>query len=318
MMILLELKENLKVLYARFSVPVTALIRFMLSFFTLWVLNSNLGFMEQMDSIVVMAVLSLVCAILPYGAICLVMAAVLLGHIYMVSLEIALLTAAFMVIVTLLYYGFQPGDSYWLLLTPLAFFLKIPYAIPLLAGLSGTLIGIFPVGFGIVIYYIISYVKQNAGVLTNDTTADVTQKCVQMLRAMISNHEMMVFLAACAAGILIVYLVRTLSVDYAWIIAIALGTIGQFAVVFVGDIFLDVTLSLGNILIGMLISVAIAGVYHFFVFAVDYSRTEFMQFEDDDYVYYVKAVPKVAVSKSDVRVQRMNNPRGFRRGGRQD
>ena len=31
---------------------------------------------------------------------------------------------------------------------------------------------------------------------------------------------------------------------------------------------------------------------------VDYTRIESVQFEDDDYYYYVKAVPKVTVSDS--------------------
>jgi hypothetical protein len=39
---------------------------------------------------------------------------------------------------------------------------------------------------------------------------------------------------------------------------------------------------------------------------VDYSRTEYVQFEDDDYYYYVKAVPKLTVSAPDVKVQKIN------------
>ena len=31
-----------------------------------------------------------------------------------------------------------------------------------------------------------------------------------------------------------------------------------------------------------------------------------MQFEDDDYYYYVKAVPKMTVSSTDVKVQRIS------------
>lgn len=71
----------------------------------------------------------------------------------------------------------------------------------------------------------------------------------------------------------------------------------------------NITVSVPEILIGSLVSLAIAGLYHFFVFAVDYSRTEYTQFEDDDYVYYVKAVPKVVASRPVVRVQRINNPK---------
>ncbi len=46
--------------------------------------------------------------------------------------------------------------------------------------------------------------------------------------------------------------------------------------------------------------------YFFFVLAVDYLGTEYIQFEDDDYYYYVKAVPKIKVTASDVQVKRIN------------
>ncbi|MBQ5869094.1 MAG: ABC transporter permease, partial [Lachnospiraceae bacterium] len=53
------------------------------------------------------------------------------------------------------------------------------------------------------------------------------------------------------------------------------------------------------------IAVLAALIYQFFVFAVDYTRTEYLQYEDDEYHYYVKAVPKIAVSAPDVKVQRI-------------
>ena len=34
---------------------------------------------------------------------------------------------------------------------------------------------------------------------------------------------------------------------------------------------------------------------------MDYTRTEKVQFEDDDYYYYVKAVPKIKVTVSDTK-----------------
>jgi hypothetical protein len=281
-------------------------------------LNGSLGFMTTLKNPVVMAVIALICCFLPYGVISILMAAVMLAHIHAVSFEIALLTAIFLIIVALLYYGFQPADSFWLILTPMAFFLRIPFVIPLLAGLSGSLIGMFPVCCGVIIYYIIQYVKQNAGVLTNDASVDITQKYVQIIRALVSNREMFVFMVACAVGILIVYLVRRLSVDYAWIMAIALGIVSQLAAVFGGDFVFDVSVPMLDMIPGVAVAAILAGLYHFFVFAVDYTRTEYTQFEDDDYVYYVKAVPKVAVSKSDVKVQRINNPRRAHRMKRQE
>ena len=40
-----------------------------------------------------------------------------------------------------------------------------------------------------------------------------------------------------------------------------------------------------------------------FFFSVDYSRTENVQFEDDEYYYYVKAVPKVGVQMPEKQVK---------------
>ena len=65
----------------------------------------------------------------------------------------------------------------------------------------------------------------------------------------------------------------------------------------------------GTMIAGMLVSVILALIYTFFVFAVDYTRTEFLQYEDDDYYYYVKAVPKITVTAPDVKVQKINSRR---------
>lgn len=314
MMVLLVLKERLKSFYGKYATVTNGIVKFVLSLVALLLLNQNIGFMAKLKNPLLAPALAFVCAFLPYGAISFLIAAVMLAHIYAVSFEAALLMAVILVIIALLYYGFHPGDSYWLILTPVAFILKVPYVIPLLAGLSGSLLSVIPVSCGVTVYYILSYIKQNAGVLTNDASVDITQKYVQLIRALISNQTMLVMAAACAVGILVVYMVHNLSMDYSWIIAIVLGTVSELAAVFVGDFMFDVSVPISELIVGILISLLIAGIYHFFVFAVDYSRTEYTQFEDDDYVYYVKAVPKVVVSKPDVRVKRINNPGKGRRG----
>ena len=313
MMMFLVLKERLRSFYGKYAAFTNGVIKFAYSLLAIFILNRTIGFMSTLKNPFVPPALALICAFLPAGAISFLLAAVMLMHIYTVSFEIALITAVFLIIVMLLYYGFQPGDSYWLVLVPVAFILKIPFAVPLLAGLSGSLVTVIPVSCGVVVYYILMYVKQNAGVLTNDASVDITQKFVLIIRGLVSNQSMLVMICVCVVGILVVYMIRSLSVDYAWMLAIVLGTVIQLAAVFAGDYLFDVSVPIGELVAGAVIALVLAGVYHFFVFAVDYSRTEYTQFEDDDYVYYVKAVPKVAVSKPDVRVQRINNPGKARR-----
>ena len=70
--------------------------------------------------------------------------------------------------------------------------------------------------------------------------------------------------------------------------------------------------TVGQLLAGALVSMILAGIYNFLFFSVDYSRTEYTQFEDDDYYYYVKAVPKITVSAPDVKVQKISSTRNRR------
>lgn len=313
MMALLEFREKLRSFYGRCDGFLIPLIKFVVSVAVFWMLNSNIGYMEKLKNPLVWLMMSLVCSFLPYSIISFLAGIVLVAHISSVSLELALILTVILVMVAILYYGFQPGDSYLLLLTPLLFQFKIPYVIPLLVGLSGGLAGVIPVSCGIFIYYTIQYVKQNAGVLTNDAALDITQKYVQIIKNMTNNNLMIVMIIAFAMAILVVYLIRTLSVDYAWHIAIVAGAMVQLMVIFISDFMFDVSVPMVELLIGVILAMVLAAVYNFFVFAVDYSRTEYVQFQDDDYYYYVKAVPKITVSAPDVKVQKINSTRSRHR-----
>ena len=76
-----------------------------------------------------------------------------------------------------------------------------------------------------------------------------------------------------------------------------------------GGLIMQVRISLLGLVIGTAVSVLIALLVEFFVFSVDYSRTEYAQFEDDEYYYYVKAVPKMSIAVSDKQVKRINTRR---------
>ena len=139
MMALLEFREKLRQFYGRYDAVVMPFLKFGVSLAVFWLLNSNVGYMDKLKSPAVLFLLSAVCSFLPYGVISFFAGIVLVAHISSVSLEMALILAVLLVMMAVLYYGFQPGDSYLLLLTPIFFQMKIPYVIPILVGLSGGL-----------------------------------------------------------------------------------------------------------------------------------------------------------------------------------
>ena len=316
MMALLVFKERLRVWYGKYGAYINTAVRFFLCFAALIAVNENVGFMTRISGILPALGLAVLCAFVPYGLGAVLVGVFALVHVSVVSLEIAVLLAVVMLLIMLLYYGFQPGDSWLLLVTPLAFFLNIPYAVPLVAGLSCSLVSVIPACSGVLIYYILLYVKQNAGILTGGAAVDITEKYSSILGGVISNETMLFMALAFAVGILVVYMVKNLSIDYSWYIAIAAGTVVQAVIVFVGVFLFNMSFSVAPFLVGMAVSVAAAAAYTFFVFAVDYTRTEYLQYEDDDYYYYVKAVPKIAVSAPDVKVQKINARKSSRKHSR--
>ncbi len=52
------------------------------------------------------------------------------------------------------------------------------------------------------------------------------------------------------------------------------------------------------------IGAAVGIILELFLFSVDYARSEMLQFEDDEYYYYVKAIPKVVVTTPEKTVKR--------------
>lgn len=310
MMGLLVFKERLKGFYGKYSMYVNPVIHFAFGFAAVLILNSNLGFNASLTSPVLALIVGLVSSFLPYSVIALLIGALMLAHLFSASMEIALVVGVMVFIIFLLYCGLQPGGSFLIVLTPMLFFVNIPYVLPLIAGLAGGLGTVVPISLGVFVYYVLLYIKQNVGALTgNVAAADITQKYVQIIKSMLSNQTMLVMIAALALATMVVYLLRRLSIDYAWYLAIAAGIIAQLGVIFIGDIVFSVTVPMGSLIIGMIVSVALALVYTFFIFAVDYTRTEFLQYEDDDYYYYVKAVPKITVTAPDVKVQKFNSRR---------
>ena len=313
MMGLLVFKEKLRRFYAKYNIYITPVIKFLVGFLAFFLINSNVGFMERLSNPLIPVIMGLVASCIPYGVTAFFAGCFAMGHISQVSMEAALIILVFMLVVMALYYGFRPGDGYLLLLTPMLFFFNIPYAVPLIMGLSGSLVSIVPASCGVCIYYIIMYVNQNAGVLAGGSMAETAQRFIQIVKSVFGNELMWVMVIAFALAILVVYIIRNLSVDYAWSIAIVAGVITQLVAVFIGDFYYDLSLSVGAMVVGVLGSLALAFIYQFFVFAVDYSRTEYTQFEDDDYYYYVKAVPKIAVSAPDVKVRRINARKAVRK-----
>lgn len=162
---------------------------------------------------------------------------------------------------------------------------------------------------GTVFYYLIYYMKNNEAMLASSETEQMTSRLSYLVENVLNNKTVILTVLVFAVVLMIVYAIHRLSADHAWHIAIGAGAVTNIVLFLVGALVMQVKVPIIQLILGTLVSIVIAMAVEFFVFSVDYSRTEYAQFEDDEYYYYVKAVPKMSIAVSDKQVKRINTRR---------
>ena len=312
---LLVWREKLQNIYAKYSIYILKALQFVTGLIVFGLINSNIGFMEQASSVVCTAGLAVICTFFPMTIMTLAAAALVLVHFYAVSMPIAIVSLVVFLLMFIFYFRFTPKKAWIVLLSAIAFGLKIPFVIPVVFGLLGTPVWIVPASFGIISYYMIDYVKDSATALKSADAENLADSLMNFTKQLFTSKEMWLMIGAIVVGILVVHLIRTRSVDHAWKIASAAGAAVSVILLSAGSIALDIDISFAIVLASAVLGIAIGLVLEFFFFSVDYSRAENIQFEDDEYYYYVKAVPKVGVAVPEKEVKRITGNRPDRRRG---
>lgn len=294
MEVLIKIKDWLKAFYGKFDIIIVTIVKFAIAFAALKLISDRMCYVSLFENPFMLVIIALVCSLLPFGLMAAVLSLCMLANVYKASLEMAVILGLFLVVIALLYYSFHPGDPVVLILTPVLFALKVPFIIPLMVGLAGSIISIIPVSCGIVIYYMLVLVKGNPAVITLDDKMDIMSlpgKFLSVIDTVVKNKEMWMVVAVFAAVIAIVYVIRKLPFKYSWYVAAVTGTIIMVLAVFMMKIDMSILM--------IIVSCLAACVYILFVYDVDYKRTQRLQFSDDDYYYYVTAVPRVSAETFD-------------------
>lgn len=306
---LLELRENLKKIYSRNEAFILPVIKFLLSFIVLSIINGKMGYMTKLDNMAIVLIVSLLCSFLPTGfmAFFAMMFAVL--HMYALSIETAAVGLVVFLLLYLLFLRFTAKEALVVVLTPVLCMLKLPYVMPVAMGLIGTPASCVSVGCGVVVYYLLQTVITNAPTINSMGAEEATAKLRLLIDGMLGNKAMLVMIAAFAITVIVVYLIRRMSVDHSWTIAMVAGVMIEVMILLVGDLMYDTNLSIVSALLGAVVTLIACKIIEFFRFCLDYSRTEKVQFEDDEYYYYVKAVPKMTVAAPANTVKKINTQR---------
>lgn len=303
---LLVYKEHLKKIYQKYDLYIEPSIKFIMAVIVFSLINQNIGYDMRFKSIPVVVIMSLLCAFTPSSILVLLSALVTIGHVFKVSSILAVIVILIIFILYFLFIRFTPKQGYIVLAVPILFLLKIPYVIPLLMGLAAVPISIISVSCGVIVYYLFLVIKEAALIKANSTIEDTLTLYKQVIDLLISNKTMLLTIGAFAVVLLITYFVRRLKIDHSFDIAIVAGSVLNILIFLIGDMMFNTSKQILIMIVGTLVSAAIVYIIQFFRLTLEYTAVERVQFEDEDYYYYVKAVPKMKVTPPEKNVKTIN------------
>ena len=168
---LLELKQRIKNLYSQYEIYILPVLRFVLAMaYFIWI-NTNMGYMKQIDNIFIVLILALICSILPSGVMIFVGFALMVAHGYALGIEVAGFMLVLILFMAILFLRFSSDNNLVLVFTPLSFGFSVPTLLPIGSGLLCNAFSALPAGCGVIIYYFIRFIRVQHKLLENPDVA---------------------------------------------------------------------------------------------------------------------------------------------------
>ncbi|MGN0435005.1 MAG: hypothetical protein ACI4D8_00070 [Wujia sp.] len=318
---LLSVRNYIRDFLRKYDEITTPIIHFIAAFIMFSKLNDLFGYSSLFDRGMVTFWLALICALVSSPVVMIVVGLVVLVNTFAASVELGILWALYLIILYCLYMRMFPKCSFILGLTPVLFMFHLEYALPFIIMMYAGIAGIIPAVMGVVTYNFALFTKEAHTLILASTEEDNFNAYSYILDAMAKNKEMLLIIIVFSIVVLISTIVYKLPVNYSWYIAIGVGGLLNVICFMVCSASLGVDISLGSVFLGTILGMIVALVVQFFKGIVDYSKKESVQFEDDDFYYYVTAIPKFDVDKpkpdGEARANRQPKPDGEARTNRQ-
>lgn len=303
---LLVLKEKVVGFYKNFEYPIQIIGKFILAMLAFNYVSKELGYFEALTGTVPMLFLSVICAVVPVSIFVLIFALVVLLHLFKLSMVLAAVALVVFLLFYFIYLKFAPDQGILIVLYPVLVQFNLHYMIPLVGAMAFNPFAAIPIAFGVIFMKVIGYLQEAASL--GDPGTDVKEIMTSyqyIFDKLLADKEMVAYIIMFTLVILIVYGISRLPVDYSWYIAIGVGTLVNVIGLAMQSSGVE-GMSVAMVVVGSVIGGVLAALVQFMGCTLDYARKESLQFEDDDYYYYVKAVPKIQITQAERTVKTYN------------
>ncbi len=302
---LIYIQDYLRSFFAKHELLVMRLSRGVVTLIGLLTINHYFGYSSILSNPILEVVLAVLCGFIPLSGSCLLLIIVLLVQIFVLSSQAALIAAVLFVIAYILcgYYGSR--HSFNLVYMPLLYQLQVPFVSTLVSALVGSINEVTSVLCGGVITFYLAVIRRNASALLDAASGQSVTSL--MLQGMFTNASFYYFLIAVIAMFLVTYVIRTQNIPHPGIFAVSSGILVEFVIMMIGYLQTGNSSRIPALIVGNVLMLVFGVLANYIGKGLDYSRIEKVQFEDDEYYYYVTAVPKIHMVREDKEVKVITN-----------
>lgn len=307
---LLVVRDKIKKMFGKYAYIILPIIKFFIAFSVFLIVNNQIGYNEKISSITVVIGLSTLSAFLPFVVTVFFAAVLTVWHIYTASM---FLSAIFLLIIAALYFllvRFAPGYGIVVLVFPILSFFHLELVVPLVLGIIGTPIAMFSIIPAVIVSSLFLIIKDTVKLSSGVTQIeDNLQNYIYVIKTLMGDRLMFLLVISSICVLVATYVVRKMKIAYAKEVGILVGMVMNLIIMIAGGAVGRVEVKILWVIFGTLLSGLLAIVVQFFMYVLDYTATEHLQFDDEEYFYYVTAVPKLSVTSPNLNILKINEPK---------
>ncbi len=248
----------------------------------------------------VFPVVAVACGFLPDAIGILSIVAIVGIEVWQIS-AVQAVTLLMMIAIFFLLFGRKAKDQWYMLISvPTLSALQMGFSVPVVSALFAGPSLIPALVMGLVVRFSLDAVSEytaTAQRIAGDS--NMFAPLQYLINYIISNRLLWVALLVYIITFTVVYLLRRANFKYSPQIAILVGTVVLYTLEMVSNIIWELELNLILTSVLVLVTMGIAYLFQFMHISLDYHGIRKLQFEDDEYYYYVSAVPKYNVAVGD-------------------
>lgn len=295
-----QIGNQLRAFYGRYATAIDMGVKFILALASFFWVRSTLGFNSILSNPFLLLILAVLCMLFPMTAVPVLTMVLVVGQSFSLGIDAGAVTLGIILILLILFLRFIPDDALEVTLVPMTMFFGFAALVPICAGIRRKVSAVFSIVSGVVLYYLMATLSREANNLQKLKLSQYAKR-LQLLIGGTFSPTMVVNMIALIAVFIAAYAIRKLSFNYSMILAVPVAGLIYVMCIGFGSFVKGANFSIPTVLIGTIGSVIAAVILLLILRPLDYTKSEHLEFEDDDYYYYVKAIPKVSATAEELR-----------------